>query len=74
MACPLVSCVPQDLVMVGDHYSMDDLAVSLSTEVTCNLDKSIMVEELSGVLDAPLRITLNQKFSRFSVLTFPVLF
>ena len=51
MVCPLVSCGAQDLVMVGDHYSMDDLAVSLSTVVTCNRDDSTMVEELSGVSD-----------------------
>ena len=44
-----VSCVTPDPVMVGGHDSMDDLAVSLSTVVTCNLDESTMVEELSGV-------------------------
>ena len=32
-ARPLVSCVIQDPVLVGDHDSMDDLAMSLSTEV-----------------------------------------
>ena len=63
MACFLVSCVTQDPVLVGDHDSMDDLAMSLSTEVICNRDKSTMVEEHSGVLDAPLLITLDPKFS-----------
>ena len=52
MACFLVSCVTQDPVLVGDHDSMDDLAMSLST-----------VEEHSGVFDAPLLITLDPKFS-----------
>ena len=30
VACPLVSFVIQDPVLVGDHDSMDDLAMSLS--------------------------------------------
>ena len=53
---------------------MDDLAVSLSTVVTCNLDESTMVEELSGVSEVPLLMTLDPKFSLFSLVIFPVLF
>ena len=51
MSCSLVSCVTQDPVMAGGHEPMDDLAVLLSTVVTCNRDDSTMVEELSGVSD-----------------------
>ena len=74
MACFPVSCVTPDPVMVGGHDSMDDLAVSLSTVVTCNLDESTMVEELSGVSKVPLLMTLDPKFSLCSLVTFPVLF
>ena len=48
--------------MFGGHDSIDDLAAFVTTVVTCNRDKSTMVEELSGVLDAPLPLTLSPKF------------
>ena len=69
-----MSFVTQDPVMFGGHDSIDDLTASLTTVVTCNRDKSTMVEELSGVSDAPLLITLSPKFYLYSVVTFPVLF
>ena len=59
--------------MVGDHDSIEDLVVSLPHEVICNRDNSTIVEELSGILDSPLLITLTSKFSCSSVETFPVL-
>ena len=63
MACSCMSCVQQNPVLIGDHDSMDDLAMSVLTEVTCSQDTSTMVEEHSGVLDSSLLITLDPKFS-----------
>ena len=63
MACSFASCVPQNPVLVGDHDSMDELALSLLTEVTCTRDGSTMVEEHSGVLDSSLLITVDPKLS-----------
>ena len=49
-------------MLVGDHDSVDDPAVSLLREVICNRDKSTKVEELSGVLVCPLLITSSSSF------------